>query len=191
VLKAYFDESGTDAGSEVVTLAGYVSPEERWERLAIEWSAVLRNPRFAIGEFKTADWYGRYGEFRKFRDPRKQRDWQRLWIALTGVIGKRVRFGVTVSIPARQHATLTESRLPERSVMRDPYWWGLQACLEAIVLAPERKGEKVKCILDDGHKHKGLVTERALEIIRDRGWDRDAIAASVTRASSSRLLTKA
>jgi hypothetical protein len=185
VLTAYFDESGTDATSEVMTLAAYASPEERWQRFSAEWSAVLREPRFAVGEFKTADWYGRYNEFRKFRETKRRQDWQRLWAMLTAIIDKRVRFGVSVSVPVRQHAALTVSRVPGGSTLRDAYTWAMHACLEAIEQAPERRGETVACVFDDGHKHKGLAESRYREIVRDRGWEGMVFVPSVTRASSA------
>src|SRR4029453_15403863 len=157
MLTAYFAESGTDATSEVVTLAAYVSPVERWTRFTVEWVAVLRDPRFAVGEFKTGDWYGKYGEFHKFRDPKRLVNWRRLWAMLTRLIDKRVRFGVSVSIPVRQHEALTKRRLAAKSAFRDAYVLAMQACLEAIQQSEERRGERVACVFDDGHKHKGLA----------------------------------
>jgi hypothetical protein len=187
MLTAYFDESGTDATSEVVTLAAYVSPVERWTRFTVEWVAVLRDPRFAVGEFKTADWYGKYGEFHKFRDPKRLVNWRRLWAMLTRLIDKRVRFGVSVSIPVRQHEALTKPRLPAKSAFRDAYVLAMQACLEAIQQSEERRGERVACVFDDGHKHKGLAEARFRGIVRDRGWEESVFDPSVTRASSAQV----
>jgi hypothetical protein len=187
MLTAYFDESGTDATSEIATLAAYVSPDERWARFTAEWFAVLHDPRFAIGEFKTADWYGKYDEFEKFRDPKRRTHWQRLWAMLTRVIDNRVRFGVSVSVPVREHAALTKPRLPARSALRDPYNWAMQACLEAIEQTEERRGEMVACVFDDGHKHRGLAEARFRGIVQHRGWEGTVFDPSVTRASSAQV----
>lgn len=42
MLSAYFDESGTDKKKhKLLTLAGYLSTVERWEKFDIEWQALL------------------------------------------------------------------------------------------------------------------------------------------------------
>jgi hypothetical protein len=42
VLRAYFDERGTHAGSRIMTFAGYVAHEDDWERFA---TAACQNQR--------------------------------------------------------------------------------------------------------------------------------------------------
>lgn len=41
-IVAYFDESGTHDGSEVMTFAGYAAEEDQWIRFCVDWSALLR-----------------------------------------------------------------------------------------------------------------------------------------------------
>lgn len=42
MLSAYFDESGTDKKKhKLLTLAGYLSTVERWEKFDVEWQALL------------------------------------------------------------------------------------------------------------------------------------------------------
>jgi hypothetical protein len=40
-LKAYFDESGTDAQSKVVVVAGYLTPKADWAAIETDWRKVL------------------------------------------------------------------------------------------------------------------------------------------------------
>jgi hypothetical protein len=42
MLTVYLDESGTDGGSPIVMVGGYVSTVEGWERFATEWGAFLK-----------------------------------------------------------------------------------------------------------------------------------------------------
>lgn len=44
MLSAYFDESGTDQKKhKLLTLAGYLSTVERWEKFDVEWQALLNS----------------------------------------------------------------------------------------------------------------------------------------------------
>jgi hypothetical protein len=45
ILRAYFDESGTHAGSRVTGVAGYIGPVEAWDALEAEW--VIELQRFS------------------------------------------------------------------------------------------------------------------------------------------------
>src|SRR3989442_14766969 len=51
VLRAYFDESGTNPGSRLVTMVGVLATPKRWRLLSRAWWAVLE--RHGVkGEFK-------------------------------------------------------------------------------------------------------------------------------------------
>lgn len=41
LVEAYFDESGTQYGSPVMCVAGYVFEKEASKRLAVDWEALL------------------------------------------------------------------------------------------------------------------------------------------------------
>src|SRR5690348_5454728 len=44
LLRAYFDDSGTHAGSDVVVMGGLLGTVEQWERFEAAWSAKLARP---------------------------------------------------------------------------------------------------------------------------------------------------
>ena len=41
-LIGYFDESGTNPGDAYLTVAGYLSTQDRWDAFHVEWSAALK-----------------------------------------------------------------------------------------------------------------------------------------------------
>lgn len=53
VLRAYFDDSGTHGGSEVVVWAGFMATCEEWGAIEEEWDALLR--RYEITSFHATD----------------------------------------------------------------------------------------------------------------------------------------
>jgi hypothetical protein len=163
-LRAYLDESGTHAGSPIVTLAGYVSTEDRWQRFTAEWSAILH--RFGANEFKTADWFSKKGEFNGWSDEIRYR----LWHALARVIDKRVRFAVSVSVPVRDHERLTKPKLRKDSAFTDAYCFGMQACVEIITTETRRRRERVEFVFDGGHHRQGLSARWFAEMVRRRQW---------------------
>src|SRR5690242_12865521 len=56
LLRAYFDDSGSDGRSPYYVLAGYLSVVERWEAFADRWAATLSEEP-AIKYFKTREAY--------------------------------------------------------------------------------------------------------------------------------------
>ena len=42
LLRVYIDESGTDKGAPVLTVAGYVAKPSQWQTFSKEWTRVLK-----------------------------------------------------------------------------------------------------------------------------------------------------
>ncbi len=57
VIVAYVDGSGTHAGSEIVTLCGFIAEESDWIDLDKKWRAILDDPRWPsrLSEFHMVD----------------------------------------------------------------------------------------------------------------------------------------
>lgn len=53
ILTAYFDDSGTHAGSDAVAVAGYVSTPEKWAEFESEWRRALQD--FGLSFFHMTD----------------------------------------------------------------------------------------------------------------------------------------
>jgi hypothetical protein len=92
MMEAYFDESGTHAGSPVMCVAGYLLSEEQALHLDREWAETLTE--FGVSCFHMADCAHSVEEFIGM-DPRKRKD---LLVRLIGIINRRVEIGIAVSI---------------------------------------------------------------------------------------------
>ena len=59
VLQAgYFDDSGSDAGSQYYVLAGFLAPAEQWNGVSNQWAAVLKReslPYFKMSQAMALD----------------------------------------------------------------------------------------------------------------------------------------
>jgi hypothetical protein len=63
MLKAYFDASGTDGSSSLLTLAGMVASESVWRRFELEWNALLDS--YGVQCFHASDAKALQGAFRR------------------------------------------------------------------------------------------------------------------------------
>ena len=66
MLRAYFDESGTDPRQPVVAVGGLMASKAKWERIEAEWTAELgrfRGEGFPISAFHATECEAGEGEF--------------------------------------------------------------------------------------------------------------------------------
>lgn len=77
MLKAYFDDSGTHAGSNVVVMGGLIGSITQWNAFEQEWRDKLAHPLLgkpALRKWSTADCRARVGEFRDYDHHGAERD---------------------------------------------------------------------------------------------------------------------
>jgi hypothetical protein len=70
LLRAYFDDSGTHAGSPIVMIAGYVATEQAWDSVQQAWKRVL--DEFAskgVTWFHMSEFQGGHGQFAGLDEP--------------------------------------------------------------------------------------------------------------------------
>jgi hypothetical protein len=70
ILTAYFDDSGTHAGSDAVAVAGYISTPDQWIRFETQWRAALENlglPMFHMTSFANG-----VGPYRQWSEPQRR-----------------------------------------------------------------------------------------------------------------------
>jgi hypothetical protein len=142
MFAAYFDESGTDAGSAFTSVAGYVFEADQYTRFETEWSDVLA--AFGVQTFHMADCAHGRGEFQKLTKP------ERIDLATRciGIIKRRTRIGVVVSVARTDFLAVTNI-----NVVNDPYVLCLLWCLGGISawVAHLQIREKVAYFFEAGH----------------------------------------
>ena len=92
-LHAYFDDSGTHAGSEAVTVAGYISTVEQWDMFTREWAAVLAE--WGLGCFHMTDFANKVGKYREWSDQERRFRFGRL----VSIINRHAIASVGIGIP--------------------------------------------------------------------------------------------
>jgi hypothetical protein len=92
MMEAYFDESGTHAGSPVICVAGYLFTAEQAVHLDREWKQALEE--FEVSHFHAADCGNGFGEFK----PLAPEQCIELTKRLIGTIKRRMEIGVAVSL---------------------------------------------------------------------------------------------
>lgn len=140
---AYFDESGTDSASAFTSVAGYVFEREQALEFNEEWRDALAAA--GVSAFHMADCAHGAGEYREIAKPARAALAQRC----IGIIKRRARIGVAVSVAQRDFA-----RFADLAIAKDPYVLCLLWCLAGVeawaaVRAPDRRF----CLFfEDGHR---------------------------------------
>lgn len=69
MLKAFFDDSGTHASSDVIVMGGIIAPEEAWAALEPPWQAEI--DRLGIKKMHMSHCERRWGEFKDMERPER------------------------------------------------------------------------------------------------------------------------
>src|ERR1035438_3878625 len=159
MMEAYFDESGTHAGSPVMCVAGYLLSAEQALHLDREWAETLTE--FGVSCFHMADCAHSVDEFIGL-DPRKRKD---LLVRLIGIIKRRVEIGIAVSISETDFGRIDAPKWKRGG----PYSLAALQVLAAVVSWADRysyKG-KISYFFESGHKHQSH-TNKAIDMLRAR-----------------------
>lgn len=157
LLKAYFDESGTHAGSPIVLIAGLIAPIETWIDIEREWNENLATSR--VPYFHAYECDAGVGAFanteRVFRDA--------LRIGLAKVIAKYSPEPVIAGIEKEDWERLQP--IVARSALRESYGhpcaWCFEYCMQQVVTwsYEQADGEPVAIILASQDEYKTLAND--------------------------------
>ena len=123
-IQAFIDESGGKGHSRVFTMAGWLSPRERWLDFSNEWSACLsRHPQ--LDYFKMGEAAAGSGQFRNM--PPSLRDSKLRELA--SIIRKHALLAFHCTIDLEGFAdTISNLGKP----FRDPYFWPFHITIMAL-----------------------------------------------------------
>jgi hypothetical protein len=158
LLRAYFDDSGTHASSEVVVLAGLIGAGAQWDSFKRQWAEKLTCPlpgKPTLKRFHLSACNARDGEFQSYNDAEQDaviHDFRQIIIdtKLTSIatgIDKRAWHELIVG--------------PIRDVLGEPLVVCFVNCIdETIRIAePQADGHQIEVVFD-----QGIETERLREI---------------------------
>jgi hypothetical protein len=129
---AFFDESGTHDGSEIVTMAGLIASYDSWTRWEIEWQKILAAR--GIKGFHCTDFMARQGEFENdWSNDERNEFMQRLCQA----VSENIVVGLACSVFRSEYDATVTTDLQED--IRDPYYFGLYTCLYLLICWPHFK----------------------------------------------------
>jgi hypothetical protein len=126
VHNAFFDESGTHDGSEIVAMGGLVSSYDNRSRWEVEWNNILRARGIKVFHFSES--MARKGEFdNEWTDLQRDNFMERLCTT----VSDNIVVGVAVSTFRDQFERVVPKDLQKQ--IKHPYYFGLYHCLWQIL----------------------------------------------------------
>lgn len=124
LFKVYIDEGGTNAGSPILTVAGYIARPSQWRLFTKEWNRVLRSAGIKI--YHATDAQALRKEFKGWTSERVGQ----LCAELLPIIPKYAR-GISASIDMREFLAAIGSRPDLLKVFSSPY----NACFHWLTMS--------------------------------------------------------
>jgi hypothetical protein len=167
MFKAYIDESGIHASSDMFVLAGYLAPVREWDRFVKKWQSVLC--KYGIDVFHASDCNSNRGEFERFKGNKELRDDFVKELLATISTRRRIlalNLGVVVTdFPDTAHRQV-------RAGAGHAYYVCMKGMMAAIHLVMNQFSphEKVSLIFDRQDQFRRTALERFNEIVGEN-WD--------------------
>ena len=156
MVQAYFDESGTHDGSPVMCVAGYVFDAQQCLCLDQEWADALG--AYGLNQFHAVECAHGVGAFAALN----KKDRNDLTIRLIGIIKRRMRLGVAVSLSDTDFGKVP----PPQYDRGGPYMFCVMQVLAGVVAWADKysyQGE-ISYFFESGHKHEKLAHQSIKEL---------------------------
>lgn len=163
VLAGYFDDSGTDATSKVITVAGWVAPVDRWVASCEDWRGALRDN--GLTHFRMSEFENLKGKFSTWQKDARYFD---LIKRLRGIIERTAMFGVGAAVMREDYDAITRD---DKAEIGNPFIVCARGCLELASIEIERRGYKGpwQAVFESGSKGAGdLLRHCSAEHWRER-----------------------
>jgi len=162
-LHAYFDESGTHADSDAVTVAGYISTAEQWELYTRDWTAALAEWRLTT--FHMTDFANGVGPFRFWTEEERRFRFARL----IRIINDHVIASVGIAVPMRAFDQIFPK--PAKRFIGGAYGLAATCCFmdSARILASSYPSARIAYVFEAGAPGVGEVSKVFRWNYNDRG----------------------
>ncbi|MGB7623607.1 MAG: DUF3800 domain-containing protein [Terriglobia bacterium] len=159
MLEAYFDASGKESDQPFLVVAGFVSSAVLWIEFEDRWRTRLK--RAGITTFHATECEHCEGEFRKFRNRRKERD--DLVMDLIRLIRIHVYYKFGCNVVINDLGELSE--MNKRKYLFNAYSLAGRACAALVAKwrVEEKQPMQVQYIFEKGDEGMGMVA-RGLEV---------------------------
>ncbi|MBT3996032.1 MAG: DUF3800 domain-containing protein [Chloroflexi bacterium] len=162
--KAFFDESGTHVGAEVIAVGGFLADAESWKTFCDEWQTALDYN--GLDYFHMTDYENIQGPYLSWTD-KQGRDCIN---QLLDIIHRYVIQSVGIIIPLRSFDQIMSDRA--KSICGDAY--GLAAIQCWANLASTARHPKINAafeiVMEDGAKGKGALIDVVRAASGDTEW---------------------
>ncbi len=144
ILEAYLDESGTDQGSNVVSVGALLATQDEWEAFSRVWRMALAE--WGIREFKMADFVNGAREFKGWSKLDKRKRFSRV----VEMIKTHDATAFGVILPTKPYFSLAKEGSPR--TLKDAYQVAAFVCLTKVVsyLAQQPREVEIAYLLDGG-----------------------------------------
>jgi len=158
----YFDESGTHVGSDVVTVAGFVSNIPQWKEFSKKWQQVLTDSGLAC--FHMSDFESARGEFDGWlRDKR-----QNLLNKLLSIIQEHTFWSVGCSVTRHSFESILSDAA--KKICGDAYGLAALSCWRHLGLFLRQHDAWMECTMEAGAKGAGALQLIFEEDVKFQEW---------------------
>ena len=169
VLTAYFDESGTHAGSEVTAMAGFVGDARQWRKFEKRVGKLFQ--RFSVDVFHTIDVRRTDKDFEGWKVDRKLE----FLDEFQHIINETLESGVSSFIRNDDYKYYCDLGWPKKTRRDSKYGILFRGCLSQIIdyvgHIPLANEPRLHIVLEDGHKN-------AEDTVRIYNWAKDRLLQS-------------
>ena len=147
LVESYFDEAGSDDGSPVLCVAGYIIEKEACVKLDSEWAEVLKI--FKLPYFRMSQCAHGTGPFKNLTMADRIES-EKQCIA---IIKRHITYGIAITVEPQRF----EQIMPKSTEIGSPYTLCAHACLTAVKswATETNYPGKVAYFFESGHKSQG------------------------------------
>ncbi len=165
LYKAYFDESGTHAGSEAAVVAGFVSNATQWESFSHEWQEVLAGAN--VEYFRMSEFENSRGQFDDWEKDEKET----LLNKLLPIIDAHTFWSIGCIVLRQSFDSLLSEDV--KRICGDAYGVATLACLRNLGQIWQKHDAWVDCTMEAGAKGRAALQLLVEEDSKFPGWQNE------------------